>query len=150
QRKEIEKKYLLPALEHIQKSSGGGSGAPAAAEAPAVAQALIAFYEKRYEDAAKLAHEVAEKSPWLDEASKIEGDAYFTLGTEKQEKGDDEGAQREYERSGEAYQKASDVARSDGDLHEAVAEVWISVMTLQISRGKDPTSAFEKAISFCD
>lgn len=142
-RAELEKQYLLPALSHIRK---GGPGA----ESPAYIEALIAFYEKRHEDAAKLAEDAVRKAPWLYEADKLAGEAYFALGGEQQDRGDDEGALRSYERAGEAYRRASDVAQSDAEIHEAAAEVWIAVMNVQINHGKDPAAAFEKGIVACD
>jgi serine/threonine-protein kinase len=143
-KKEIESKYLLPALQHIQKSGGPG------VDAPAHVEALTAFYEKRYDQAASQAREAADRSPWLYEARALEGAAHFQVGSERHERGDDEGALGELGRAAEAYERAADVARSDGDVQEALAEVWISIMQVQTDRGKDPKAAFDKALAAAD
>lgn len=144
QKKEIEKKFLEPALSHIRR------GAASAATSQAHAEALIAFYEKRYSDAATLAHEAAERSPWLYETRELEGEAYFILGSEKHERGDDEGALKDLQSAAEAYQKAADIARSDGDIQEGMAEAWIAIMNVQNSRGVDSKAAFQKALVAAD
>ncbi|MFO0592334.1 MAG: protein kinase [Polyangiaceae bacterium] len=143
-KKDIESKYLVPALDHIRK------GAASAATSQAHADALIAFYEKRYGDAAKLAHEAAERSPWLYETRELEGEAYFILGSEKHDRGDDEGALKDLQSAAEAHHKAADIARSDGDIQEALAETWINIMIVRNARGMDSKPAFQSALGAAD
>ncbi len=143
-KKEIAKKYLLPALEHIRKGEGAGQATRSHVEA------MIAFYEARYADAARVAHEAADRSPWLYETRELEGAAYFAVAAEKEDRGDHEGALGDLTRAHEAYQKAADIARSDGDVQESLAEAWLSVMAVQINVGKDPKGAFDNVLLALD
>jgi len=71
-RKELESKYLVPAVAALRASQGGKVGAT-----PFV-DGLIALYSKQYDEAIQRADEAARQAPWLYEAKKLAGDAFFS------------------------------------------------------------------------
>jgi eukaryotic-like serine/threonine-protein kinase len=142
-KREVEQTYLAPALDHLRASEG------TAVESKTYIDGLVALYEKRYEAAAAKAVAAAEESPWLYEASKLEGDARFAAGTLAKEGGQKDQARRELDLAIAAYGRAADMARSDETIHEALAEAWIQILELNIWQGLASSAALSAALSAC-
>lgn len=142
-KRELEQQYLAPALYHLRASEG------TAVESKTYIDGLVALYEKRYDAAAAKAVAAAEESPWLYEASKLEGDARFAAGSLAKEGGQKEQAGRELDLAVAAYRRAADMARSDETIHEALAEAWIQILELNIWQGLASSAALEAALEAC-
>jgi eukaryotic-like serine/threonine-protein kinase len=139
-----ETSYREPAVRHLRASGG------TEVESKAYIEGLVALYEKRYDDAAAKGIVAAGESPWLYEAKKLEGDARFWAGIAASESGKEEEAQRLFSLAIAAYGAAAAMGRSDSAVHEALAEVWLQVLWLDLWHGRPYRVAFETALSACD
>lgn len=142
-KKEAERSYRDPALLHLRQSNG------TQVESKTYIDALVALYEKRYDEALAKATDAIKAAPWLYEAKKLEGDARFALGMLAKDEGRRDDARGEFAKSISAYNFAADIARSDGILHEALAEAWIQVLELDVLQGRLNKEPFEAALSAC-
>jgi serine/threonine-protein kinase len=142
----IEAQYKVPALDHLRAALG------ARLESPAYVEGLIALYEGRNDVALAKAREAFEKSPWLYEAKKLEGDARFAEGSQWKHDAafDYDRMMKEFGPAAEAYAAAAAIATSDPAVHEAECELWIQVV---LASGVRPASLgpdFEKAKLSCE
>lgn len=143
-RAEIERELLEPALRHLR--SGGGEDI----ESEAYLEGLIAFYNKRYDEALEKARQSEERALSTYEAKKLRADVYSALGTEKKEQGKGDEALSDYDRAAEAYEAARTIARSDASVYEAECELWAQRMEIESNSGKNPKASFDKALAACD
>ncbi len=132
------------ALRHFRESG------ETEVESRAYIEGLVALYEKRYDEAAAKAKAAADESPWLYEAKKLEGDARFEAGMTASESGNKGEAHRLFSLSVDAYTIAAAMGRSDASIHEALAESWIQILTLDTWEGRPYRAAFEAVLSACD
>lgn len=139
-----ETSYREPAVRHLLASGG------TEVESRAYIEGLVALYEKRYDDAAAKGIAAADESPWLYEAKKLEGDARFRAGIAASESGKEEEARRLFSLAIDAYGAAAATGRSDSAVHEALAEVWLQVLLLDLWHGRPYQVAFETALSACN
>ncbi|MDI1477829.1 serine/threonine-protein kinase [Polyangium sp. y55x31] len=141
--RKAEASFRDPALAHLRESGG------TEVESRAYIEGLVALYEKRYDDAAAKARLAADESPWLYEAKKLEGDARFEAGITASESGRQDEGRRLFGMAIEAYRAASEMARSDAAVHEALAESWIQILGLDKWEGRNDRVAFESALAAC-
>lgn len=142
--KEAEARYLEPALRYLRESAGSY------AESRAYMEGLIAFYEKRYDEALKKASQAFEEAPWLYEAKKLEADVHFAVGRGAHGRAEHEAARASYLRAIDALWIAADIARSDADLHDMEADLWIEMMDVERRVGASPRPSFERALAALD
>jgi serine/threonine-protein kinase len=142
-RRELEEERLAPALGHLLASD------KADVEPPLYIEALVASYRREHDAAIEKARAAFERSPWLYEAKKLEGDVLRERADEKSEAGKPDEALPFYERAREAYATAAGIARSDPSIYEAEASLWLQVMEAHRLRGVDPTEAFERVLAAC-
>ncbi len=143
-RRSIEAEYREPALAYLRASE---TSQP---EAAAYAEGLIAFYERRYDEALAKARSAFDEADWLHEAKKLEGDIYLTLATENRFRGEYDQALAELEMSGKAYFAAFDIARSDATILDGECTRWIEVLETEAARGDPARSTFDQALAACD
>jgi len=139
-----EAKYQEPALLHLRASGG------TEVESRTYIEGLVAFLEKRYEEAAEKAIEATAEAPWLYEAKKLEGDARFASGVLESEIGHRDNGYRLLNMAVDAYTAAAAIATSDAIIHEALAETWVQILKLQTWDNLPYQHAFTEAISSCD
>lgn len=140
-KKEVEKKYLTPALFYLKTCTGNQT------ESPIYVEGLIAYYEKFYDDALNKSQQAFEQSPWLYDAKKLEGDIYTVYADNNLEKGNYEGAIKGYEEARKAYLIAMEMGRSDSMVYFGEGNRWLSIMKLENSRGNSPEKEFEATLS---
>ncbi len=143
-KQEAERSYRDPSLVHLRQSEG------TQVESKAYIEALVALYEKRYEEALVKAEEAMKVAPWLYEAKKVEGDARFALGMAAKDQGQTNDARGAFARSIAAYKIAADMARSDGMIQEALAETWIQLLEFDVNVSKLNMEAYEAALAACE
>jgi serine/threonine-protein kinase len=143
-KKEAEGTYRDPALVHLRQSEG------TQVESKAYMEAIVALYEKHYDVALAKADEAAKGAPWLYEARKAEGDARFALGMVAKDKGQNDDAHGAFAKGVEAYKLAADIARSDGMIHEALAETWIQLLEMDVNASKLNKEAFDAVLAACE
>lgn len=117
---------------------------------PEYIEGLIAFCEKRYEQALQKAEQAAAQNPLHYEAKKLIGDSYLMMGNNKQSKGDYDGALIDYGRAGAAYETGMALARSYSAIYEQECNRQLQIMNITIARGQSPTIVFNEALSACD
>ncbi len=114
-------------------------------------EALCAFLEKRYGEAARMAASSLGAYPWLYDAAILEGDAYAAIGTMEREKGGNAGALNNYGLAEKAYDTAIKRAPNDAGGYEKLGLLETAVMTfMTYQTGASPREAYEAALAACD
>lgn len=143
-KRELGDERLAPALRHLAASNR------ADAEAPLYIEALIASYLKEHDVALDKARQAFERSPWLYEAKKLEGDILRERGDERCEAGKLDEALAFYERAHAAYTVTAGVARSEPSVYEAEASLGLQRMEAYRLGGRNPAEVFEQVLTACD
>jgi len=116
-RKEIETRFRAPAIQYLKAGSG------AKTQAPEYLEALIAFYDKRYDLALKKAAIAFKRLPWFYEAKILEGRILQTLGSEQIDNGAPSGAEKNLLRSELAYEDAVKIGESDPQAYRGICVI---------------------------
>jgi serine/threonine-protein kinase len=141
---ELDAEYLVPALAHLERCRGLSTVSANYLEA------LIHFYNRRYDEALAQAVLARQTKPWLYEAAKLEGDVFLARALDAKDRGDNESAEHEFDHAVGRYEQAADIGRSDHQVYEALAEAWIRQEELDLYRGRDPKPKLEKALTAAD
>ncbi|HSE39533.1 MAG TPA: protein kinase, partial [Acidobacteriota bacterium] len=143
-KKQIEIEFLNPALKFLSQGR-------AANQAPLYAEAMIAFLEKRQQDAVSKAETALRQTPWLYEADKLQGDAYTALGIQHKNSGDVKEALHFYQSAERCYERAIQKAPSNIENQLGMAVVQFSIFALLHSqKGETSLKAFEKGKKACE
>ncbi len=114
-------------------------------------QALLAYFEQRYDDALGLARRAAEKESWLYEARILEGDVLRTQGYRYLSRGEYPEARALYQQADAAYRLAGAIGESDPRVDEARCELWGQAMELRLyGEGGELEPDFERAVAACE
>ncbi len=142
---ELEAEYKAPALKHLRAALG------VRLEVPAYAEGLIALYEGRYEDARRYAKDAFEQAPWLFEAKKLEGDAYFAEGNHFRPDAafDYDKMASFYEHASQAYGESAGIARSCSSVYEAECELFTQLILASNAKPESLKPSFERAKTAC-
>jgi tRNA A-37 threonylcarbamoyl transferase component Bud32/tetratricopeptide (TPR) repeat protein len=144
QLKELEPKYLRPAIESLQKSRAMKS------DAPGYLEALIAYYQRDYEGALRAAEQAEREAPWLYEGWKLMGDVHVERALKARDSGKYEEAEKEFKAGVERYTQAAEIGRSDSEVYEGLAEAWVRQIEMDAGRGKSTEEAYKKAVEAGD
>jgi serine/threonine-protein kinase len=144
QLKELEPKYLRPAIESLQKSRAMKS------DAPGYLEALIAYYQRDYEGALRAAEQAEREAPWLYEGWKLMGDVHVERALKARDSGKYEEAEKEFKAGVERYAQAAEIGRSDSEVYEGMAEAWVRQIEMDAGRGKSTEEAYKKAVEAGD
>ncbi len=143
-RKEIEKKYRIPAVSYLRLSKSAETAAPEYAEG------LIDFYEKRFDAALAKSESALKKIPWLYEAKILEGNIYMSIGNDRRGSGNASGALEAYKHVESAFKDAAQIGESDVEAYAGLCALWTNVMYTHIySSGENLKPTIEKAKSAC-
>jgi serine/threonine-protein kinase len=144
-RLEIVRAHRDPALRYLKELAGDSSDV----EVPEYVEALLALFERRFDDALALARRSAETTPRLFEAHTLEGDIHLTAGKERQLRGDDAGALDELARAGVAYREATDIARSSAAAHLGQCRRLVIESEIRTDRDESPDATVKEVLSAC-
>lgn len=144
--KEIEKNFLEPAVRFLRK------GGQTQTESPQYIEALISFYEKKYDRALKiLAETIAQNKndiPLIYKAKILEGNIFLAIGRDLNNF--DESLEN-LSKAEAAYQQVIEIGKSDirgytglGSILERKIEIMLN------SKGGDIQSLVDQAIAYCD
>jgi len=119
---EVRRRYQGPVLAYLRQSAG--------ADAPSTAylEALVAFYEGRYDAALSRLDGMNEPLPWFHEASQLRGDVRWAQAYERWERGDREGQRAALLAGRRAYQDAAAIGRSVPSVYEGLARLEASAL----------------------
>jgi tRNA A-37 threonylcarbamoyl transferase component Bud32/Flp pilus assembly protein TadD len=139
-RLEVERAYRDPALYHLKLAGPGGL------DQPEYGEALVLYYERKYDQALERLRSIHAKIPWFYEALRLEGDIRLFLARQDMEKGAYETAGKCVQEAESSLSAAADIARSDPAVLESLARVSICRMELARVQGKPAEPAFQEAI----
>jgi predicted Ser/Thr protein kinase len=128
-REELDKTLRQPALAYLREGLRGE------ARPSPYLEALLAFHEKRYDEAAAKAREAHRQVPWFYEAGQLEADTYITRAEEAADKENAPAAIALFDRGGEIYRGLLAAVPSDISLH--AGECLRQVRRLDMFRGTD-------------
>ena len=145
-RQELEKQYLEPALAHLAAVKRSG----ARVESPRFLEGLIAFYTKHGDEALKHADAALTQDGWLYEAKKLSADVIQSRALDEKDSGQHEQAEKDFAEAIKRYEQAADIARSDHEIYEAIAESYIRQMEIDVMHGRDPQARHVQALRAAD
>jgi eukaryotic-like serine/threonine-protein kinase len=121
----LEQRYREPAMAHLRSALAAG------ASSPAYLEALIAFRERRFDDAARIAHRAFAESPTLYEAGVLEarGRHHIALGFNEVNKLAE--ADAEFAAARQIFERVLEVARSDDEMWLAYSRLVQSQAALR-------------------
>ena len=138
--RELERQYLEPAREELERSRG------AELEAPRYLEALIAFYRRDDEAASQAVARAVVETPWLYEARKLAGDIASARAMELLERGEYEGARTGFQEAGRLYAEAEALGPSDARNSDALAETWQQLAEIDRRQGRSRKESLERAL----
>lgn len=124
--REIEKEYRDPAVAYLQKSKNYEEASSEYVEG------LIAFYQKKYDEALKLSQQAMQKVPWLYDARVLEGKIYSRRGTDTRDRGDYKNASLDYERAIQSFNAALQTGESDPAAYEALCNLYHAMIFVEV------------------
>lgn len=142
-KQELRGRYLEPAQASFRQSRA------TLLETADYATAQIMFFRDDYEQARTHAAAALAKQPWRFEIQKLLGDIDQGRGMQKLAQGQYAEARIALQGALASYQAAAQVARSDGALQLALADVWTRQMQLEMLQGESPEAAAEQALAAC-
>jgi serine/threonine-protein kinase len=145
-KKELEQKYLAPALVELERSRADGEST----ENTSALEALVALYRQDYALAEQRALAAVARAPWLFEARKIAADAAYEAAVEKFDRGSYDEARAGLEHASDLYAQAAEVARSDATVHEAAAEAWLKHADVDARQGRPTKDPVDRALGAID
>jgi serine/threonine-protein kinase len=144
-RAEIARAHREPALRYLKELSGD----PGGVDVPEYVEALLALFERRFDDALALARKAAETNPRLFEAHTLEGDIHLVAGKERQLQGDDAGALAELSRAGVAYAEATTIARSSAAAYLGQCRRLVVESEIETDRDQPPDATVKQVLVAC-
>lgn len=136
QLKDIEPKYLTPAIAALQSSRG------VKLDAAAYLEGLIAYYRGDYDVATQRAAEALQAAPWLYEGHKLIGDVHLQRGLRAWDRADMTEADAELGRAITAFEQAAQIGQSDAEVYESLADAWVQRTAVLQQSGKSVQSAY--------
>lgn len=138
-RAQVAADYLTPAAIEI-----GRGLAPGGMD---LLRARLALYARDFVEAERRALRVSAADAGAAEALEIAGNAALLAGTGLLDQGDFDAAAPIVQRAAETYEKASQIARSDGALYRQAAEAWLQVVEVEAQRQRPFTVTLQHAVA---
>lgn len=141
---EVDEQFRQPSLRYLELAAGS-------AQSPAYIEMLHALVEGHYENVISKGARALEQSPWLYDAHKYMGIAYWQMGLQRSERGEIEAAMQEFERARAAYRTGSDMARSHSYIYAMEAQLNYSIMTIKTYMINQPADEnAQQALAACE
>ncbi|MBD3868799.1 MAG: tetratricopeptide repeat protein [Acidobacteria bacterium] len=141
---QIITEYREPALEYLNQSADADS------ESPEYVQALVAYYEERFDEALELARSSVQGRAWLYEANQLIGDVYLARANESWHGGAYEPAGADFDLAGAAYQDAVQIGESDPGTYTSLCALGRSRMLMELhARGEDVAPYYDQGLAAC-
>ncbi len=141
-----EAEFRAPALQLLKQAREGVK-----VQSPEFLEALIAFYDGRYDEARNRVAQTLDRYPWMYEARVLRASIELIRGNDRREAGDYDGANRHYALADQAYVEALQTAQSDPAVYEDLCNVWRDRLQFEVqSRGGDVRPHLARAVSACN
>jgi serine/threonine-protein kinase len=139
-RRDIQARYRDPAMEWLRRSEG--------ADVPAAeyVEALIAFYEDRFDDALARLDAMGNRLPWFYEAPQLRGDILQARAARRWNQGDLEGARADFEAGRKAYAAAAAIGESVPAVHHALAKLEYTAVIVELYSQGDVQPPFNRGM----
>jgi serine/threonine-protein kinase len=141
----LEQDYLVPALPWMERAKG------ASVDHPAYGAALVAFAQKRYDDADAEYAKALEQAPWLYEAwlgrALVRFKGKGTLAAQEQSQA---GLDHLYQAAEEQLKKALLLAPSDHELHYYQTNIEVGRWGARSARGSRDPAPLRRAVACLD
>jgi tetratricopeptide (TPR) repeat protein len=111
---------------------------------------MIAFHDRRYDQALARAREAAAAEPWFYEARQLEAEVLVERATTAVQQGRVEEGLALYQRAGEVYREVLSVARSDAAVYAAECRRRAEVVAVLAGERRFSRQAAEEALAVCD
>ncbi|WP_224243155.1 serine/threonine-protein kinase [Hyalangium gracile] len=144
QQRALEKQYLEPALQSLERSRGIDL------ESPRYLEGLIALYRREYDVAEQAAAEAIARAPWVYEARKLAGDVAYARAMERLERGEYDAARERLLEADRLYAQAVESGRSDAWNYEALSQVWLQQAEIDKRQGRSRKESVERALEAAD
>jgi serine/threonine-protein kinase len=140
-KQEVQTQYRDPALRYLEQSRGMDT------ESPDYVEALIAFYEKRYDVALAKAQAAYERVPSLYEARALEARAYGAIAEEDGVSGKSDEGLKAAQRAIEAFAAAEAIGRSDPQVPASLSGLGRPIVQMKLYvKGGDLSAEFQRAL----
>ncbi len=140
-KREIGWQYRDPALGFLAETAGTKDVAP-----PEYVDALVAYYEGRFDDALKHLQAIGGDLSWFYEAPKLRGDILLARALRFRNSGDSERARKDVERGRQAYAAAATTGRSVPSIYESLCEFEHTAMVMELYGHGDVTPEAMRAL----
>lgn len=145
-KKEIERIFREPAVSFLEQ------GGQTSNESPEYIEALIGFYEKKYDHSLAILQEAGKKNrddiPRLYQAKILEGNIYLTVGSEKNNYDE---ALENLSNAEAAFKQVIEIGKSDIRGYIGLGRVLELKITIKLhSRGGELQPLVDEAISYCE
>jgi serine/threonine-protein kinase len=148
---QLVRQYLVPALAELamSRSTSDASDSLAGGDT-AYLENLSAIYRGDFAAAEQVAQAAADRAPWRFELYKIAGDAAERAALAAFDHADYETARTTMTRAEELYARASEIARSDASIYEAIAQSELQRAEIDARLSRSPRDALERALETID
>lgn len=142
-RRALADRYRGPILQFLP------SGRSAELASPEYVEALVAFYEGRYDEALAKARTAVARTPWPYEERFLEAQILQARGLEATERGRYDEAQELYRQAEAAYRQALEVARSFPSAYGGLCRLAVHRMDLTTRLGQEPEPVWQAGRDLC-
>jgi len=143
-RQEVEESYRIPAVSFLRMSQSGSMVGD-----PRYQEAMIAFYEGKFERARKLLDTILNRDTWAYLASMSRGDIDMVEGDLARLEGRNNQASEHYKSAETFYLASIDIARSLPQAYQSLCERWNTQIYIDIDSGQSPEHAFQQSVLYC-
>ncbi len=144
QLKELEPKYLTPAIASLSRARA------LKLDAPEYLEGLIAYYKGEYDAALKHAAAALVDAPWLYEASQLIGDVHLQRGLSAMDSAKFDAAEKELNAAVAGYEEATRIGQSDAEAYEALAEALAKLTELSLMKQKCDKKIYDTVLAVSD
>jgi serine/threonine-protein kinase len=142
--RELQAAYRDRAVAYLRQSAGTDVAVPEYVEG------LLAFYEKRYDDALAKADAALARASWLFEARLVQGEVHAVLARARHETGDSRGYLESLAAAEAAYGHAAEFARSNPEALEGLCQIAVQRMESTLYERGDLDPLYDAAREACE
>jgi serine/threonine-protein kinase len=140
---EIDRNYRLPALSYLAQTAKDSQSSP-------YTMALVAYFERRYPEAAAQAHRAYLQKASFYEAGELEATINLTQGSDATKAGHYGEAQRFFESAGQSYGQLIQQAPSEPGLYAGDCDRRVRSIATRMASQDVPETQVALAVAACD